>query len=171
MENMLALSNQSISDAYTQYARSIFLYIYYKVEDEELAHDLVQDTFLRLISYRGKICFHTVKHLLFIIARNLVNDYLRRYYKAQEAAFFLYENADSKICETEPSLYAEELLACEQKAVAQLPAQRRKVYELTRFEENSASDIAVMLNLSQRTVENHLFISRKEVRNYMKQCI
>jgi hypothetical protein len=60
MENMLALSNQSISDAYTQYARSIFLYIYYKVEDEELAHDLVQDTFLRLISYRGKICFHTV---------------------------------------------------------------------------------------------------------------
>lgn len=35
MENMLALSNQSISDAYTQYARSIFLYIYYKVEDEE----------------------------------------------------------------------------------------------------------------------------------------
>lgn len=57
MENMLALSNQSISDAYTQYARSIFLYIYYKVEDEELAHDLVQDTFLRLISYRGKICF------------------------------------------------------------------------------------------------------------------
>lgn len=45
MENILALSNQSISDAYTQYARSIFLYIYYKVEDEELAHDLVQDTF------------------------------------------------------------------------------------------------------------------------------
>ena len=77
MENMLALSNQSISDAYTQYARSIFLYIYYKVEDEELAHDLVQDTFLRLISYRGKICFHTVKHLLFIIARNLVNTRVR----------------------------------------------------------------------------------------------
>ena len=101
----------------------------------------------------------------------MVNDYLRRYYKAQEAAFFLYENADSKICETEPSLYAEELLACEQKAVAQLPAQRRKVYELTRFEENSASDIAVMLNLSQRTVENHLRMGREEVRKYIRQCI
>lgn len=171
MENMLALSNQSISDAYTQYARSIFLYIYYKVEDEELAHDLVQDTFLRLISYRGKICFHTVKHLLFIIARNLVNDYLRWYYKAQEAASFLYENADSKVCETEPLLYAEELLACEQKAVAQLPAQRRKVYELIRFEGENIVDIAAELNLSVRTVENHLFISRKEIRNYMRQCI
>lgn len=59
----------------------------------------------------------------------------------------------------------------EQKAVTQLPAQRRKVYELTRFEENSASDIAVMLNLSQRTVENHLRMGREEVRKYIRQCI
>lgn len=48
---------------------------------------------------------------------------------------------------------------------------RRKVYELTRFEENSASDIAVMLNLSQRTVENHLRMGREEVRKYIRQCI
>lgn len=171
MENMLALSNQSISDAYTQYARSIFLYIYYKVEDEELAHDLVQDTFLRLISYRGKICFHTVKHLLFIIARNLVNDYLRRYYKAQEVMDELYENTKSEVSEMEPSLYAKELSVCEQDAVARLPAQRRRVYELIRFDGKTLADIAVELNLSVRTVENHLCISRKEVRNYIKQCI
>ena len=171
MENILALSNQSISDAYTQYARSIFLYIYYKVEDEELAHDLVQDTFLRLLSYRGEICFHTVKHLLFIIARNLVNDYLRRYYRTQEVMDELYENTKSKVCEMESSLYAEELSECERDAVARLPTQRRRVYELTRFEGESIVDIAVKLSLSVRTVENHLCISRKEVRNYMKQCI
>jgi hypothetical protein len=52
-----------------------------------------------------------------------------------------------------------------------IPDQRRKVYELTRFEENSASDIAVMLNLSQRTVENHLRMGREEVRKYIRQCI
>lgn len=57
MENILVLSNQSISDTYKEYAHSIFLYILYKVEDKELAYDLVQDTFLRLISYRGEICF------------------------------------------------------------------------------------------------------------------
>lgn len=171
MENILALSNQSISDAYTQYARSIFLYIYYKVEDEELAHDLVQDTFLRLLSYRGEICFHTVKHLLFIIARNLVNDYLRRYYRTQEVMDELYENTKSKVCEMESSIYAEELSECERDAVARLPTQRRRVYELIRFEGESIVDIAVKLSLSVRTVENHLCISRKEVRNYMKQCI
>ena len=141
------------------------------MEDEELAHDLVQDTFLRLISYRGEICFHTVKHLLFIIARNLVNDYLRRYYRTQEVMDELYENTKSEVCEMESSLYAEELSACEREAVTQLPARRRRVYELIRFEGEDTAGIAEMLNLSQRTVENHLFISRREVREFIRRCI
>lgn len=171
MENILVLSNQSISDTYKEYAHSIFLYILYKVEDKELAYDLVQDTFLRLISYRGEICFHTVKHLLYIIARNLVNDHLRWYYRTQEVRNEVYENTKWEVCEMESLIYAKEILACEQKAVCQLPARRRKIYELVHFEGEDAADIAAELNLSVRTVENHLFISRKEVRNYMKQCI
>lgn len=33
------------------------------------------------------------------------------------------------------------------------------------------AEIAVMLNLLLRTVENHLFIGRNEVREYIRQCI
>lgn len=58
MENILALSNQSISDVYKQYAHSIFFYIYYKVKDEELARDLMQDTFY--------VCFPVGKKFVFI---------------------------------------------------------------------------------------------------------
>ena len=171
MENILALSNQSISDACKQYAHCIFLYIYYKVEDEELSHDLVQDTFLRLITYRGEICLHTVKHLLYIIARNLVNDYLRRYYKTQEVINEVYENTRMEACEIESILYAKEICVRELEVVSRLPVRRRKIYELVRFEGEDTTEIAAKLSLSVRTVENHLFISRKEVRNYMKQCI
>jgi DNA-directed RNA polymerase specialized sigma24 family protein len=42
---------------------------------------------------------------------------------------------------------------------------------MNRFEDKSVTDISEELNLSRRTVENHLFISRKEVREYLKQCI
>lgn len=101
----------------------------------------------------------------------MVNDYLRRYYKTQEVINEVYENAKSEVSEVESSLYTEELSACERDAVGRLPAQRRKVYELIRFEGEKIVDIAAKLSLSVRTVENHLFISRKEVRNYMKQCI
>ena len=61
----------------------------------DFSHDLVQDTLLRLITYRGEICLHTVKHLLYIIARNLVNDYLRRYYKTQEVINEEYEKYEN----------------------------------------------------------------------------
>lgn len=42
---------------------------------------------------------------------------------------------------------------------------------MNRFMDMSADDISKKLCLSKRTVENHLFISRKEVREYIKQCI
>ena len=45
------------------------------------------------------------------------------------------------------------------------------IYTISRFEDKSVTDISEELNLSRRTVENHLFISRKEVREYLKQCI
>lgn len=51
------------------------------------------------------------------------------------------------------------------------PQQRRKIYEKIRFEDKSVTDISLELNLSRRTVENLLFISRKEVREYMQQYI
>ena len=42
---------------------------------------------------------------------------------------------------------------------------------MNRFQGKSSEDIAEELNLSRRTVENHLFISRKEVREFIRQCI
>lgn len=42
---------------------------------------------------------------------------------------------------------------------------------MSRYENKSASEISASLQLSRRTVENHLFISRKEIREYIKQCI
>lgn len=113
----------------------------------------------------------TVKYFIFTIARNLLNDYLRRYYKKQEITSYIYDHAITYTNETESLIIAKELSLLEKHKLGMLSDQRRKIYTMNRFEEKSISEISTELSISPRTVENHLFVSRKVVRDFIRQCI
>ena len=169
MENKKMTSVQLIADSYTSYHRSV--YICYRINNKEEAEDIAQDVFLRLMDYKQMLRPDTVKFFIYTISRNLVNDYLRRHYKKQEVNSYLYEHTVTYTNETESQVITNDLLACEKQKLFTLPLRRRKIYVMSRFEGKSASEISANLQLSPRTIENHLFISRKEIREYMKQCI
>ena len=171
MEDNSMKSFQLIAEAYQQFQPSVLLYILYKVNSREEAEDLTQDVFLRLMDYSRMLRPETVKCFIYTIARNLVYDYLRRYYKAQEVTSYIYDCVETSTRDTESNIIARDLQVCELGRMRLLPLQRRKVYALNRFGGKSAAEISCLLGLSRRTVENHLFISRKERREYMRQCI
>lgn len=171
MENYMMTSTQLIADSYEQYHFQVYFYIYNKVNNKEEAEDLAQDVFVRLLDYKQMLRSDTIKFFIYTISRNLVNDYLRRYYKKQEITSYMYDMAKTNHNDVESRVIADDLLACEKRRLEYLPQQRRKIYAMSRFEDKSVTDISKELNLSRRTVENHLFISRKEVREYLKQCI
>ncbi len=171
MKNITMKSAQLITDSYKNYHHSVYLYIFNKIGNKEDAEDLAQDVYLRLMDYKQILCIDTVKYFIFTIARNLVNDYLRHYYKKQEVTSYIYEHAVTDTNETENRVIANDLAACERHKLSLLPPQRRIIYAMSRFEHKSITTISTELNLSSRTVENHLFISRKEVREYIRQCI
>lgn len=171
MENRIKLSDRLITEYYEEYRQSVFFYICRRIENRSDAEDLIQDAFLRLLEYRMMIRRDTLKYFLFTIVRNLLNDYLRRYYKRQEIDRYLYDTLPVTTVEPESRMVADEIRKLESRRVSALPEQRRKVYIMSRFQDKPADDIAEELNLSKRTVENHLFISRKEVREFIRQCI
>lgn len=168
MENM---NVQLIEDAYKEYRQSVASYIYYKTGKKEASEDLAQDVFLKLMDYRQIVCADTIKSFIFVIARNLANDYLRHFYVRQEVTSYIYDNQPSCTYVVEEQVVANDMQALERERVARLPEQRRKIYLLARFEGKEVSEIARQLNLSSRTVGNHLYISRKEVREYIRKCI
>lgn len=55
----------------------------------------------------------TVKCFIFTIARNLVTDYLRRYYKKQEMTSYMYDMVETGHNDVESCVEADDLLACE----------------------------------------------------------
>lgn len=171
MKDTPMTTTQLIAKSYADYHHSVYLYIYYKINSKEEAEDLSQDVFLRLIDYNQMLRPETVKFFIYTIARNLVTDYLRRHYKRQEMTSYIYDVVEYSSNETESGIIARDLLAHEKMKLSMLPQQRRKIYSMYRFGEKSILDISSNLNISRRTVENHLFISRKEIREYMQQCI
>ena len=133
MENRIKLSDRLITEYYEEYRQSVFFYICRRIENRSDAEDLTQDAFLRLLEYRMMIRRDTLKYFIFTIVRNLLNDYLRRYYKRQEIDRYLYDTLPVTTVEPESRMVADELRRPESRRVSALPEQRRKVYIMSRF--------------------------------------
>jgi RNA polymerase sigma-70 factor (ECF subfamily) len=56
----------------------------------------------------------------------------------------------------EENVFLNDLKGRIEKVVARLPPKCRSIYELSRIEQKSNKEIAILLNISEKTVEGHL---------------
>ena len=160
METTAYTSDNIITRSYEEYHQVILNYITYRIAHRYEAEDLTQDVFVRLMDYKQMLRPDTVKYFLFTIARNIVIDYIRR-----------YDTMSASTNETEEKIIGDDLMAMERMRLATMPKQRRLIYTLNRFEGKASPEIAGELNLSCRTVENHLLIGRRDMREFFRNCI
>ena len=171
MEDSMKNSYNLVAAAFNDYKSQLLGYINHRINNPDDAEDLVQDTFVRLLECGKMLRDDTVKSFIFTIAHNLITDYLRRFYKKQEICSYMMESADVMSPSADSNTVVCDLERLEKTKVAMLPLQRKKIYYMNRFMDMSADDISKRLCISKRTVENHLLIGRKEIREYIKQCI
>ncbi|WP_303010698.1 sigma-70 family RNA polymerase sigma factor [uncultured Bacteroides sp.] len=171
MDTTANISSNIITRSYEKYYQVILTYITCRITHRYEAEDLTQDVFVRLLDYKQMLRPDTVRYFLFTIARNIVTDYIRRYYKKQEIDSYIYDTASVSTNETEEKVIGDDLLAMERARLQAMPEQRKLVYILNRFENKTSPEIADELNLSCRTVENHLFLGRREMREFFRNCI
>lgn len=160
-----------VSETYIRYKEHLLYYVFRRIGDYEDARDITHDVFLRMMEYGGMPRPDTVKSFMFTVARNLVTDYMRRMAVRQEACAYMTEGLDARAGDVESRVCAKEISCLEIKKVRSLPAQRRVIYMKSRFGGLTSEEIAAEMSLSKRTVEGHLLMGRKQVREFIKQCI
>ncbi|WP_303033527.1 sigma-70 family RNA polymerase sigma factor [uncultured Duncaniella sp.] len=174
MENVRMHNEALITQSYLTERENVRSFIGCRINNNDDADDLTQTVWLRLLEYNRPLSPDSLAGLIYKIARNLVNDYLRHHYRVTEAheeirntAFTAAEIDEKHVYSMESEIYARELAQIEHRRVECMPPQRRIIYVMNRYQSLSAPVISERLQLSVRTVENHLRMGRNDVRSYL----
>lgn len=135
--------------------------------DAVAAHDLVQDAFVRIWERRTTLDPNrSLKALLYRTVRNLA---LNRVRDRQTRRDLLTDYDPDVYREPTPDAHAEgrELRRHLDAWIAELPERQREALTLSRFDGLSHDEIADVMEVSPRTVNNHLVKALK----YLRDCM
>ena len=168
MKNNACRNDSLIAASYCDNFQRILHFINSRINNICDAENLAQDVWVRVLTCGRELTSETMVSFLFTIARNLVYDYIRRSCVISENNEEIsVELASRSVLSPESEVSAADIAYHEQKRIECLPAQRRIIYIMSRFEDKNVDDIATELSLSSRTVENHLRLGRRDIRTYI----
>lgn len=162
---------------YGCYYTNIFRFIYSIVKEFEIAEDLVQDVFINVWKQRAQINVEqSIKSYLFTAARNASLNYLRHrsvVRKIFPVSVKIDEQQKININLNQgEELYSQKTLQEElQQALSSLPDKCRTVFYLSRYEELTHNQIAEILDISPKTVNNQILKALKILRKRLKHLI
>lgn len=164
MKPIIATQQQMIADFYKEYQEKLVNFAVARLGNWQEAEDLVQDVFVKLMTYDGIINETTLRSFIFTITNHEIMNILRRRacrHKVEESVMYEQELQCSAV---ERVVEYHDTLRLINRCVEQLTPSCAKVYRMTLFDGKCAGEIAKELNVSKRTVESQLLTSRKKVR-------
>ncbi len=157
-------------DAYEElfyrYYALIFRFVSRFVRNEALAEDVVQNIFMRLWLNRENLDENkSVKNFLYVSARNESFDILKSQKEnMMSLRTVLGGESDFSDVNIEEDCNSAEMLGIVLRGISKLPPQRQLVFRMSRYEHLSNKEIADKLNLSVRTVEKHIQLAIKDLK-------
>jgi len=157
--------NSAFTEIYNRYAESLAGFAGAKLFHLEDARDILHDIFIKLWEDRNTLLITSnLKSYLFSAVRYRVIDKIRRKVTRQGYSLMIQSASTANAHGADEIFEAKELQENIDNALRDLPFRTKQIYELSRNQHYTISEIAQMLNISEQTVKNQLTTALKHLR-------
>ncbi len=157
-------------EIFIQYFPKVRSFAAILLKSEQEAEDVAQDIFVKLWEEPDLWEGNLAKNYLYTMVKNNVFNRIKR--KNIESNYINVQidlRVSGELEEFEDPLndmYREELQLLLKLALEQMPDKRRAVFEMSRYHHLTNNEIAEKMNLSVRTVEQHIYLALKDSKNF-----
>lgn len=156
--NRLRSGDESaLTELYNRFWQALFVSSYNVLKDRELCEDIIQDIFMNIWHNREKLEINiSLKGYMYACARYQVFNQFKK--NKDKIHVELFQEIDKRFQHSTPEtlLMHEELVQQINAIIETLPEKCQQVYKLSREEQLTHKEIAERLNISTKTVENHI---------------
>lgn len=138
--------------------------------EKSSAADIVQDSFISLWQNRTSIDpGQSLKAYLYRIVRNRALNYLRNRSSEITQSEIIVEDELQPAEKVDSNENADELSEKFSEWIEQLPDRQQEAFELSRFEGLNHEEIASVMEVSPKTVNNHIVAALKQLRSMYEE--
>ena len=162
---MIKTKNTCSNELITYYINNYYNLLKYSLsicKQKELSEDVLQDVFLSLYSRKKKLI---VKNIEPYLVRSIKLNSLSKIRQRNLSEYNGYSNHNSiieKYSFNHSDFLMEKIITRE---IDSLPLRRRKVFILKRLNKKTTKEVSETLNISTKTVENHLSLATKQLKS------
>lgn len=138
------------------------------INDKDASHDVVQEVFLKL--WRKRDDLDLILHPKAYLFKSSVNASIT-YLENNKQQVELTDIYPADIETADSNMLTKELELKIRMALNKLPPKCKAIFILSRFESMKYKEIANLLDVSEKTVENQMGIALKRMREDLKQYI
>ena len=158
-----ASDEAAYGDLYHTFHPVLHRYDWYITRDTAATDDVLQEVFIKLWTIRDRIDpDRSLKALLYQMARNFALNHERSRRRMSDADIDDLDLGSAP--QTESEITAATLEMRLREWIAQLPPRRREAFCLSRFDGLSHDEIAAVMELAPKTVNNHIVLALQTLR-------
>lgn len=169
-ELALAIKNgdhKAFKTFFDNHQETLFRYLMSKGMAKEIAEDLIQKAFIYIWEHRGQIDpSKSLRAYLFKIGYTRMLNHIRDHAKFDDSDEL--PTVESAMNPAEDA-QAKELKTAIDKAISNMPEKRGLVFEMCFIQEFTYRETAEALDISIKTVENHMGLAFKDIRATLQE--